>query len=174
MATDKLNVLDVKNPSIKTLHFTWVAFFITFVVWFNHAPMVMAIRESFDLTTAQWKAILILNVAMTIPARIGIGILVDRFGPRAVYSILLMVSGVLCTFFALAQSYQQLALARFLMGFVGAGFVIGIRMFGEWFPAKQVGLAKGIYGGWGNFGSAAAAMSLPSLALAYGGENSWR
>lgn len=174
MATDKLNVLDVKDPSIKTLHFTWVAFFITFVVWFNHAPMVMAIREAFDLTTPQWKAILILNVAMTIPARIIIGILVDRFGPRAVYSILLMVSGVLCTCFALAQTYQQLALARFLMGFVGAGFVIGIRMVGEWFPARQVGLAEGIYGGWGNFGSAAAAMSLPSLALVYGGPDSWR
>ena len=174
MANDKLNVLDVKDPSIKTLHFTWVAFFITFVVWFNHAPMVLAIREAFDLTTAQWKAILILNVAMTIPARIIIGILVDRFGPRSVYSILLMVSGGLCAFFASAQSYEQLALARFLMGFVGAGFVIGIRMVGEWFPARQVGLAEGIYGGWGNFGSAAAAMSLPSLALVFGGENSWR
>ncbi|HEC07888.1 MAG TPA: MFS transporter, partial [Thiolapillus brandeum] len=32
----------------------------------------------------------------------------------------------------------------------------------------------GIYGGWGNFGSAASAMLLPSLALMYGGENGWR
>jgi MFS transporter, NNP family, nitrate/nitrite transporter len=174
MANSKLNVLDVKDPSIRTLHFTWVAFFITFVVWFNHAPMVMAIRENFDLTTPQWKAILILNVAMTIPARIIIGMLVDRFGPRSVFSILLLMSGGLCAFFAFAQTYEQLALARFLMGFVGAGFVIGIRMVGEWFPARQVGLAEGIYGGWGNFGSAAAAICLPSLALAYGGVNGWR
>ena len=60
------------------------------------------------------------------------------------------------------------------MGFVGAGFVIGIRMVGEWFPARQVGLAEGVYGGWGNFGSAAAAMSLPTLAMVFGGENGWR
>ncbi len=170
----KLNVLDVKDPSIRTLHFTWIAFFITFVVWFNHAPMVIAIREAFSLSTAQWKAILILNVALTIPARIVIGMLVDRFGPRHVYSLLLMISGGLCAFFAMAQSFEQLALARFLMGFVGAGFVIGIRMVGEWFPARQVGLAEGIYGGWGNFGSAAAAMTLPTIALAFGGENGWR
>ena len=174
MNDPKLNVLNLGNPSIRTLHFTWIAFFITFVVWFNHAPMVMAIREAFDLSPAQWKALLILNVALTIPARVIIGMLVDRFGPRAVYSILLMISGVLCAFFALSTSYEQLALARFLMGFVGAGFVIGIRMVGEWFPARQVGLAEGIYGGWGNFGSAAAAMTLPTVALIFGGDDGWR
>jgi NNP family nitrate/nitrite transporter-like MFS transporter len=57
---------------------------------------------------------------------------------------------------------------------VGAGFVIGIRMIGEWFPAREVGLAQGIYAGWGNFGSAAAAVSLPTLALALGGPDGWR
>ena len=174
MSNTKLNVLDFKNPSIRTLHFTWIAFFITFVVWFNHAPMVMAVRDSLGLTGPQWKAILILNVALTIPSRIIVGMLVDRFGPRHVYSGLLITSGFLCSFFALAQTFEQLAIARFLMGFVGAGFVIGIRMVGEWFPARQVGLAEGIYGGWGNFGSAAAAMALPTLALTFGGPNGWR
>jgi len=48
-------------------------------------------------------------------------------------------------------------------------------MIGEWFPAKTVGLAQGIYGGWGNFGSAAAAFTLPSVALViFGGDDSWR
>jgi NNP family nitrate/nitrite transporter-like MFS transporter len=37
-----------------------------------------------------------------------------------------------------------------------------------------VGVAEGIYGGWGNFGSAAAALSLPTIALMFGGENGWR
>ena len=170
----KLNVLNVNNPSIRTLHFTWFAFFLTFVLWFSHAPLASVFKENFNLTGPQWKAILILNVALTIPARVIIGMLVDRFGPRKTYSSLLMISGVLCALFASAQTYEQLAMARFAMGFVGAGFVIGIRMVGEWFPAKQVGLAEGIYGGWGNFGSAAAAFTLPSLALAYGGEDGWR
>src|SRR5690606_23850756 len=70
--------------------------------------------------------------------------------------------------------YEQLAIMRFLTGFVGAGFVIGIRLVGEWFPARQVGIAEGIYGGWGNFGSAAAAFTLPTLALIYGGDEGWR
>lgn len=174
MSEARINLLDLKDPKIKTLHITWFAFFLTFLVWFSHAPMLAVIKEAFDLTSQQVKALMILNVAMTIPARIVIGILVDKFGPRHVYSGLLIISGGICLLFATANSYEQLALFRFLLGFVGAGFVIGIRMVGEWFPAKQVGLAEGIYGGWGNFGSAAGAMLLPTIALMYGGENGWR
>jgi len=174
MSESTIKLLDFKDPKIKTLHFTWFAFFLTFVVWFSHAPMLAVIKEAFDLSSQQVKALMILNVAMTIPARIVIGILVDKFGPRHVYSGLLVISGGICLLFATANSYEQLALFRFLLGFVGAGFVIGIRMVGEWFPAKQVGLAEGIYGGWGNFGSAAGAMSLPTIALLFGGDDGWR
>ncbi|MDC9719326.1 MAG: NarK family nitrate/nitrite MFS transporter [Gammaproteobacteria bacterium] len=174
MSTEKLRLLDFSNPKIKTLHITWFAFFLTFVVWFSHAPMMAIIKESFGLSTPQIKALLILNVALTIPSRIVIGTLVDKYGPRSVYSALLMIGGVICIGFASAQTYEQLAIMRFLSGFIGAGFVIGIRMVSEWFPAKQVGIAEGIYGGWGNFGSAAAAMTLPTAALLFGGEDGWR
>lgn len=164
----------LRDPKIKTLHITWFAFFLTFLVWFSHAPLIVFIKEAFELSSQQIKALLILNVALTIPARIVIGILVDRFGPRHIFSMLLIISSFLCMGFAFASSYEALALFRFLLGFVGAGFVIGIRMVGEWFPAKQVGLAEGIYGGWGNFGSAAGAMTLPTLALLFGGDDGWR
>lgn len=170
---ERLNLLSFTGR-MKVLHMTWFAFFISFFVWFNHAPLMASIREALDLTDQQVKALLILNVALTIPARIVVGMLVDRFGPRIMYALLLSVSGVICIGFALADSYGQIALMRFLLGFVGAGFVIGIRMIAEWFPARQVGLAEGIYGGWGNFGSAAAAMTLPSVALLFGGEDGWR
>ncbi len=169
-----INLFAISDPKIKTLHITWFAFFLTFVVWFNHAPLLVFMKDAFDMTSQQVKALMILNVALTIPARIIIGMLVDKVGPRKVYSGLLITSCFLCLVFAFSQTYEQLALMRFLMGFVGAGFVIGIRMVGEWFPHKSVGVAEGIYGGWGNFGSAAAAMSLPTLALLFGGDNGWR
>ena len=169
-----LNLFAIDRPNIRTLHFTWIAFFISFFVWFNHAPLLASIRDTFGLTSQQVKTLLILNVALTIPARIIIGILVDRYGPRITYSALLFISSGLCFLFAMADSFEMLAITRFMLGFVGAGFVIGIRMVGEWFPAKQVGVAEGIYGGWGNFGSAAAALSLPTIALWYGGDEGWR
>jgi NNP family nitrate/nitrite transporter-like MFS transporter len=147
---------------------------LSFYIWFNHAPLLASMREVFDLSDQQIKTLLILNVALTIPARIIVGMLVDAFGPRRMYSLLLFISSFLCFGFALADDFETLALMRFLLGFVGAGFVIGIRMIGEWFPARQLGVAEGIYGGWGNFGSAAAALTLPTVALLYGGGDGWR
>lgn len=173
MSSPKLNLFSFSG-NIKILHLTWFAFFLSFVVWFNHAPLLASIRHVFGLSDQQVKALLILNVALTIPARIVIGMLVDKFGPRIIYSLLLAISSFLCFGFAFSNSFEQMALMRFLLGFVGAGFVVGIRMVAEWFPARQVGLAEGIYGGWGNFGSAFAAMSLPTLALIYGGDDGWR
>jgi len=169
-----INLFALRDQKIKTLHITWFAFFLSFMVWFNHAPLLVFMKEAFDMTSQQVKALMILNVALTIPARIFIGMLVDKVGPRKVYSGLLILSSIFCIGFAFAQTYEQLALLRFLMGFVGAGFVIGIRMVGEWFPHQNVGIAEGIYGGWGNFGSAASAMLLPTLAMLYGGEDGWR
>ena len=163
-----------REPKIRTLHLTWLAFFVSFIVWFNHAPLMAAIQETFGLTKQEVAALLILNVALTIPARIAVGMLVDKLGPRLMYSALLAVSGVLCIAFAFAGSFTTLAITRFLLGFVGAGFVVGIRMIGEWFPAKETGLAQGIYAGFGNFGSAAAGVTLPALALYFGGADGWR
>ena len=88
----KLKVLNIKDPSIRTLHFTWFAFFLTFVLWFSHAPMAKTLMAEFELTGAQWKALLILNLALTIPARVVIGIIVDMFGPRKTFSSLLIIS----------------------------------------------------------------------------------
>ncbi len=126
------------SGNMKILHMTWVAFFISFYVWFNYAPLMISIRDAFHLTTQEVKTLLIINVALTIPARVVVGILADKFGPRIMYSALLAISGLLCFAFAAADSFQQLALLRFLLGFVGAGFVIGIRHDGR-MVSRQAG-----------------------------------
>ncbi len=170
----KLNIFALSRPNIRILHYTWFAFFMTFVVWLGLGPMMPFIQEALELTSQQAKVLLILNVAMTIPARIIVGMLVDKLGPRIMYTAILVLGGLISIAFAWADSYEQLALLRFLSGFIGAGFVVGIRMIGEWFPAKQTGLAQGIYGGWGNFGSAGAAITLPFIAANLGDADGWR
>ncbi|MEZ8968166.1 NarK family nitrate/nitrite MFS transporter [Vibrio breoganii] len=162
------------SGKMKVLHLSWMAFFITFVVWFNFAPLLQMVKETLGLSTQEVKMLLILNVALTIPARVVIGMFTDKFGPRKVYSALLAVCSIPCFMFAFADNFVQAAIARFLLGFIGAGFVIGIRLVSEWFPHDELGTAEGIYGGWGNFGSAAAAFSLPTLALLFGGDEGWR
>lgn len=166
------------NGRYRILHLTWFAFFLTFVCWFNFAPFATTIGKELSLTPEQIKTLGICNLALTIPARIIIGMLLDRFGPRITYSSLLIFSAVPCLATALSQDFNQLVLSRLLMGIIGSGFVVGIRMVAEWFPPKEIGSAQGIYGGWGNFGAFGAEFTLPTLALATsfmaGGASNWR
>ncbi|WP_349432155.1 MFS transporter [Methylomarinum sp. Ch1-1] len=173
MSAIKFNLFSLSGK-MKVLHMSWMAFLISFIVWFNHAPLMLMIQQEIGLSAQEINIILLLNVALTIPARLLVGVLVDRYGARISYSVLLALCSLPCFMFALADSFAQLAWARFLLGGIGAGFVIGIRIIGDWFPSRQMGTAEGIYAGWGNCGSAVAAMLLPGAALYFGDENGWR
>jgi len=174
------DLFSFSSPEIKALHLTWIAFFITFYVWFNMAPLATSMLKAEGgpdgwLTEDDIKLFMIVNVALTIPARVIIGMLLDRFGPRRVFSALMVIMAVPVFVFALGQTKEQLLVSRLLLSSVGASFVVGIHMTSLWFPPKHIGFAEGFYAGWGNFGSAAAAMTLPSIALhIFGGDDGWR
>ncbi len=150
----------------RILHLTWFAFFLSFVVWFNIAPLATTIQQDLSLTVEQLKVLAICNLALTIPARIVVGIILDRFGPRLVFSALLVFAIVPCSIAATATTFNQLVWSSLITGIMGAGFVVGVRMVAEWFPSEEIGFAQGIYGGWGNFGAAAVQFTLPAIAVA--------
>lgn len=159
----------------RTLHLTTFAFFLSFVVWFNYAPFSVAIGKDLGISDKQLVTLTLANLALTVPARIWVGMLLDRFGPRRVYAGVLIFAAVPNTLFATAHSFDVLLISRLLLGVVGAGFVVGIRLVAEWFDREEMGAAEGFYGGWGNFGSAAAALALPTVAtLLASGESAWR
>ncbi|WP_151702356.1 MFS transporter [Nitrincola alkalilacustris] len=169
-------VFKFRNPEIRALHLTWIAFFITFYVWFNMAPLASSMLRSVDwLTPDDIRLFAICNVALTIPARILVGMALDRFGPRRVFSILMVTMSIPALVFAFGDTMMQLLISRLVLSSIGASFVVGIHMTALWFKPKDIGFAEGFYAGWGNFGSAAAAMSLPTIALTmYGGDEGWR
>jgi MFS transporter, NNP family, nitrate/nitrite transporter len=175
MTSKAPSLLDFSNPSIRTLHFTWIAFFLTFVVWFNMAGVLSKMIEQFDwLSKSNVKALLVTNVALTIPARIIVGGLIDKYGPRRIFAGLMVIMLIPGLTFAFGDNLTQLVLSRLALGAVGAGFVIGIKMTANWFTPKYIGRAEGFYAGWGNFGSAAAAAMVPFVAVnLLGGDWRW-
>ena len=60
-------LFQLKRLDIRALHKTWFAFFLTFFVWFNMAPLATTIMKSMDLTMPQMKLLFITNVALTAP-----------------------------------------------------------------------------------------------------------
>lgn len=173
-------LIDFKQERIKTLHYTWIAFFISFYIWFNMAPLATTmLRDVGWLTQEHMKVLAIVNVALTIPARIVVGALIDKYGPRLVFSGLLVTMSIPTFFFAFGNTLTQLLVSRLILSTVGASFVVGIRMVAQWFPPKMIGRAEGFYAGWGNFGSAWAAITLPWIAITlfedwFGLTSGWR
>jgi NNP family nitrate/nitrite transporter-like MFS transporter len=170
------DIFRFRNREIRALHLTWIAFFISFYVWFNMAPLASSMLRSVDwLTRDDIRLFAIANVALTIPARILVGMALDRFGPRRVFSVLMVAMALPALVFAFGDSREQLFVARLVLSSIGASFVVGIHMTALWFRPRDIGFAEGLYAGWGNFGSAAAAMTLPTIALTiYGGDDGWR
>ena len=75
MSTEKLNLFNFNDKKVSTLHWSWLAFFITFFMWFSHSSLMPLIVQTFGLSTAEAKALLFLNVALTIPSRTIVGML---------------------------------------------------------------------------------------------------
>ncbi len=165
-----------RNKEIQALHLTWIAFFMCFYVWFNMAPLASSMLASVDwLTRDDIRLFAIANVALTIPARIIVGMALDRYGPRRVFSVLMVLMAIPTWVFAFGDTREVLFMSRLVLSSIGASFVVTIHMVALWFPPRSIGFAEGFAAGWGNFGSAAGAMTLPTIALYFfGGDDGWR
>jgi MFS transporter, ACS family, glucarate transporter len=99
------------------------------------------------------------------------GWLADRWGPRRVLSLIVMVWSLFTGLTAVASSYLSMLLVRFLFGAGEAGAFPGVaRAMVSWIPMKERGLVQGI-----NFSGSrvGAAFAYPVLALMLA-EIGWR
>jgi len=167
-----MDLFAFKRPEIAALHKTWIAFFITFYVWFNMAPLVSTIMKTTGLTLDQLKVLAICNVALTVPGRVIVGMISDRIGPRKTFCLVMWVFAVPCIWFAFATTYTEMLITRLAMSMVGTGFVVGIAMTSLWFKPRDAGFSQGVEAGLGNWGSSLAAITMPILALTV--FDSWR
>ncbi len=167
-----MDLFNFGRADVIALHKTWIAFFITFYVWFNMAPLATTIMKETGLTLDQLKVLAICNVALTVPMRVVVGMLCDRIGPRKTFCIVMWTMTFPCIWFAFATSYTEMLIARLILSAVGTGFVVGIAMTSLWFKPRDAGFSQGVEAGLGNWGSSLAAITMPILALTVFG--SWR
>ncbi|HMB63399.1 MAG TPA: hypothetical protein VKN36_10025, partial [Eudoraea sp.] len=87
----KLDLFNFKNIPTRTFWITSIAFFICFFAWFGIVPFMPDVVRDLELTPAQkWNSI-ILAVTGTVFARLLIGKLCDKYGPRICYTYLLVL-----------------------------------------------------------------------------------
>lgn len=157
----RIKLFSIASPQMRTFHMTWVAFFVAFFGWFGIAPMMMLVRDDLGLTRTQVGNTIIASVAMTIVARLVIGWLCDRIGPRQAYSGLLILGSLPVMGIGLAQSYEAFLLFRLAIGVIGASFVITQYHTSVMFASNIVGTANATTAGWGNVGGGVTQIVMP-------------
>ncbi|NBR53179.1 MAG: MFS transporter, partial [Rhodobacteraceae bacterium] len=157
------NFFDVRMVQIRTFHMTWFAFFSCFFAWFGIAPLMSVVRDELQLTKDQVGWAIIGSVSVTIFARLFVGWLVDRIGPRKSYTWLLMLGALPVMGIGLAQDFQTFLLFRVLIGGIGASFVITQYHTSVMFAPNVVGQANATSAGWGNLGGGVTQFVMPLL-----------
>jgi MFS transporter, NNP family, nitrate/nitrite transporter len=175
----KINLLDFKTPPMRAFHITWITFFLCFFGWFGIAPLMPVVRKDLGLSQEQIGNIIIASVAITVFARLLIGWLCDKIGPRICYSLLLILGSIPVMFIGVSQSYESFLLFRLAIGVIGASFVVTQYHTSVMFAPNVVGTANATVAGWGNMGGGATLIVMPLIFAAfvsagYMDEQAWR
>ena len=122
------------------------------------------IREQLGLSKEEIGNIIIASVSATIFARLIIGRLCDTLGPRLSYTILLVFGAIPVMLIGLSNSYESFLIFRFVIGIIGASFVITQFHTSMMFAPNIVGTANAVAGGWGNLGGGVTNLVMPLIA----------
>jgi nitrate/nitrite transporter NarK len=95
------------------------------------------------------------------------GILTDRFGGRAIFSVLMAAVAIPVGIVPQQSSYSALLGVAFVLGLAGSSFAIGVGYVSRWTPPDRQGSALGVYG-LGNIGQSAAVFLGPVLGARIG------
>ncbi|HTF81152.1 MAG TPA: MFS transporter [Cytophagales bacterium] len=180
MKATKLDIFSLGSVPMRTFHVTWLTFFLCFFGWFGIAPLMPQVKKAFSLTPDQITNIMIASVSVTIFARLAIGYLCEKYGPRLTYTIMLLIGALPVIGIGYSDSYESFLLFRLAIGVIGASFVVTQYHTSVMFAPNVVGRANATAAGWGNlgaFGSHALMPLLAGLMVTWGftdEQNAWR
>ncbi|QDU82345.1 putative sulfoacetate transporter SauU [Polystyrenella longa] len=159
----RIRLFDFSSPQMRAFHMSWFAFFLCFFAWFGIAPLMKVVREEMDLTKAQIGWSIIGSVSITVIARLFIGWLCDRIGPRYSYTALLLVGSIPVMAIGLADNFTTFLIFRIAIGIIGASFVITQYHTSIMFAPNCVGTANATTAGWGNLGGGVTQAIMPLM-----------
>ena len=185
--TERSNLMDIENKTSKQgdrrawwiLSVSTLAFAICFAAWMLNGVLVTFLVDNglFDWGPQEIGWLIGIPVLSGALFRLPFGIATDRWGGRAIFTLLLFFVAVPMFLLSYCTSFWQFFIASFCFGFVGASFAIGIAYTSSWFSNHQQGTALGIFGA-GNAGAAITMLIAPHLLnwLTENGENleGWR
>jgi nitrate/nitrite transporter NarK len=161
------NILPNTLPNTRPLILGTLSFAVCFMAWGMISAFAPRFREMFSLSATQTALLVAVPVLLGSLARLPVGMLADRFGGRAVFTVLMLLVAAPAWLVPAAGSYRMLLVVAFFLGIAGSSFPVGVGFVSRWTPAERQGSALGVYG-LGNIGQSAAVFLGPLLAARIG------
>ena len=144
-----------------------LSFALTFAAWGLISGLAPVFTDLYGLTASQTAFLVAVPVLLGSVARLPMGMLTDRFGGRAMFTAILVVSAIAAWVVSFTTSYASLIASAFFIGLAGSAFSIGAAFVSRWTPPAMQGTALGIYG-LGLLGQSAAVFGGAVAAAAFG------
>ena len=159
----------VAHPQLnwRALMLATVSFAVSFAAWGLIGALAPVFTDLYRLSASQTALLVAVPVLLGSLARLPMGMLTDRYGGRAMFTVLLAVSGIAAFVVPTTTSYESLLASAFFIGLAGSSFAIGAAFVSRWSPPAQQGTALGIFG-LGLLGQSAAVFGGAVAAAAFG------
>lgn len=142
-----------------------------FTLQVSPAVMTSELMRDFGLNAAGLGAMAAFYYYAYTPMQLPAGLLYDRFGPRRLITIAVLVCASGAFFFGLTNSAALASAGRFLMGIGSAfSFIGALLLISRWFPAKYFALLAGVVQLMSSIGAIMGEMPLAAAVAAWG----WR
>jgi len=134
------------------------------MVWTILGALGIYISQSLHLDPGTMGVVVGTPLVAAAFTRIVMGVLADRFGPKRVgtVSMVLAVTPLMWGWLG-AHDLAELLGLGLLLGIAGGSFAVSVPLASRWFEAKDQGVAMGIVGA-GNAGTVACTLGAPRLA----------
>jgi NNP family nitrate/nitrite transporter-like MFS transporter len=123
----------------------------------------MTIKKDLNLTSEQVANSNIISLVATLAVRFVAGPLCDQYGPRKVFSMILLVGSIPIGLAPLIKDATGLYIIRLFIGILGGSFVPCQVWCTGWFDKNVVGTANALAGGWGNAGGGMTYFIMPAV-----------
>lgn len=139
-----------------------LGFTLMFAVWVMFAIVGLPIRKQLGLSDAQFTLLTAIPVLTGSLLRLPTGILAARFGGKATFTVVTLLTAAFSLALAFVNTYPALLTLALGVGLAGVSFAAGNAWIAQWVPTARQGLALGTFGA-GNAGASITKLIAPLL-----------
>ncbi|RUS25946.1 major facilitator superfamily domain-containing protein [Jimgerdemannia flammicorona] len=129
------------KPHMRAFHLSWISFLTAFTAWFAIPPLIPTLKKELKLTDDEIGNSNLTSVGATIGARLVVGPLCDRYGPKRVMAVLLFMGAITIGLTGFVSNGTGLIAIRFFIGILGLTYLVMPLLFNGFAMVAPVGIA---------------------------------